>query len=138
MAEQLNLLPWSRVSCNSFFAFYYKPFYTLYRRERKHNYKEDAQVYVRFTAPTWKRRGQVAIAILPNYRNPVYGDWFECYDSPLEFECLIIPTRQNRFEDITISEPSIELAMLKVDILASEKGYIINDAFNFSILNKDI
>ncbi len=105
--------------------------------------KDDSKVFIRFTSPTWKRRGEIAIAVLPNY--PIlpyrYGkhetsnnDWDI---EPSDFMCIFFPTAQNKLNSFYFYEPSMDLAVLKADILASEKGYIIPDVFNFPILQKD-
>ena len=104
------------------------------------SYLEDSQVLVRYTEPTWKRRAEAAIAIIPVYDSYIdYDGIIEKDSNPTEFLCIAFSTRQKR-QDLNIGSniygSNIELAMLKADIFASEIGFIIKDAFNTSILKR--
>ncbi len=104
------------------------------------SYLEDSQVLIRYTEPTWKRRAEAAIAVIPVYDSYIdHGSIIEKDSNPTEFLCIAFSTRQSKQEPSigsNIYGKNIELAMLKADILASETGYIIEDAFNTSILDK--
>lgn len=106
------------------------------------SYLEDSQVLVRYTEPTWKRRAEVAIAVIPVYDSYIdYGGIIEKDSNPTGYICMIFSTRRNEQPiDINpkIYENNIELAMLKADILASETGYVVEDAFDISVLERSL
>jgi len=133
MSNAPSLMPWVKMMYSVFSKHHFDFYIGAHRSD-----EIDSEIYFRNTEPTWKRRAEIATVVFPIYTGPVEFRSTERFRDKLsEVFCLVRGSRQKRFDHINFREPNIELAMLKTDILATENGYDIFDAFNFSILQKD-
>jgi hypothetical protein len=123
--------PWKKVKASSGG---YKCF------TKPHSYPLD-YLYRRYTIPTWKRRGEIAVVLAPMSTHLLDGKTLiktELDDmiEEVKWEYKILPTARVQFGQIYSEEVygiipgNLELAMFLADVKASSVGYRMEDIFS--------
>ena len=128
------LSPWTRVGATS-------ETYKCFAKPRLYPLN---CLYKRFTKPTWKRRGEIAIVLTPSSTHLLdmklpTDAGFDCIPDDVRWEYKILETARIKFpydehsdEVYGVVSGGLELAMFMADIRASDVGYNIEDLFSFA------